>query len=1806
MGLSLKNLGKKIYDQVNMGDNGKTWSNDNVAINARQTTQPNPYVQQAIQNARYGVLANNKAKQQQFLSSLTVKQPNTLDRLGSAAQEAGTGLGLGGVRSLTGFGQGFSGLYDLATPGTGTNRLSKGLDKFAKFTDETAKNEGVGASYKVGQFGTDALTFLAGGAVAKGISKAPIVARVTSPASKVVAPISNTLDKGIAKVAVKGTGGRIAAKGLQATKSVPNLANTATFSGYDLGQRASKGQDISGKDVAISVGSNLAMNAGLPMLGQTAKEVPGAFKNVAGDTATTTANAVNAVDQAAFAKAQIADDAIRQAVRNKEAAAVQGASKRQLDWHDKNIKQLTQDKYAGTSRGSIQLGKNVDPLESLKQEAAPMYRGASKAEWDAVQKSGKFGKQETSIGDPKGFFNDDVHTVGNKKYAENYAYTGGADGVVIEYKPTANKKMRGTSLEDTTDMGRVQEARGKGLDISDVQRVTDRNGNVIYEAGSSTYKPGSKVVNGERVSVNTKQVRDANAKKLSIEEGGDVYEIRIKENNRGDVEFQRYDSNGNFMDSTAKTKLEKAFGKLSDEQLAEKSVYGNGKLITQSQPPKSPLTVGKDVNPKMPTQAQGSLESKAADLAQAQAQKEKLNLGYSGVEGARAKGRAVSAQVFNPYSEAERFNAQIAKSLGVARKDLTARNDLAHLLDTTSNSGVYAQNLAEKSGLQDVIGRHKPGTPEEANFITYMAMKRDLNVRGIKKNVQILPYETKDMAQAVADYEKRNPGATADLKIVNDHFKTILDNARKAGTITEDAYKRALASEDYYAPVARILGSEDVLRPTINANSKGSLSHQTALQTLTGSGADRPLNTTWDAIVQATTTTTRENARNTAFNLMYGAADKKLADNMVRMGMSKEQSKALMDLRDAILTLQDDSKTAKRLVKSASRQTRADSKKATAFRNKTQDRAIKKIAAAMDKTDPDGAAALRSLNRKDQREIATWLQDGMTEAQIAKGNKVSVKASESYARLMNARAEAEGLVDQTKLASAEARGLQVIKNEKTGRQVLNGFVDGYPVWIETTPEMAKMVQGLETKDLPKAIKALSGVQHVWRTFWTGIFNPVFSIKSKLFYDPAMMAINQPGSRNQLRPGVMGNSFMDNFKSMDDFFTELKPYGVAPVTGSRMMGDVKQSAQQMASHADFQSRVGYFAKHPGEALQAMDIMGGKLQHGSRMQAARSAYERAKAANLPREDALANAARAYNNVLPNYGRTSAVLRTIDAFIPYSNAGIAGTRAMVGGFQKDKVGFTAKAGAFATALAAVGAYALTDDTTKEFYQDMYDTNKQSILQNNLVIALPGAHKDPQTGEWTGIVKVPIPPEFRAPNAVIQDANFKAKGGEANGYNPSVGAATTLATGGIANIGRDGGVNIETNPAYNSALELITNKRNSGLGDPFAYGDTQYLPRNEQINKDTSQLAISGAQAFNKLPLGDISPAALDQQFKSFGAGGKLIRSVGSGLTANENTTPDQLPGTDLKKSITSVVSADGTKGMTEATWHFKNQDQIREGLKTKDLKDKFDILNSKNDSPGDAGQKANLLYESLQTDGTLWEAQKNQNRLDVKKGGIANPLFDLTPTQARAVMLYRSNSRLNAAKQTYAKDGSSLYQSLGLDEKWYQDFRDKENAFYKKIDEKKKAKGDKQTNSNVGTAAKTYSGNVYEEASPVIKSKLDAYYKLPKGTGERSAFLKANPDIIQYWDKQTGLANEERIAMGLDLLGDGATNSYSKYGKSGGSGGSGGSNSYVGSQYKYAVSTKGSVAKSKVKAKSAGSAKIAKKLITKPKVTIKKSLV
>ena len=87
----------------------------------------------------------------------------------------------------------------------------------------------------------------------------------------------------------------------------------------------------------------------------------------------------------------------------------------------------------------------------------------------------------------------------------------------------------------------------------------------------------------------------------------------------------------------------------------------------------------------------------------------------------------------------------------------------------------------------------------------------------------------------------------------------------------------------------------------------------------------------------------------------------------------------------------------------------------------------------------------------------------------------------------------------------------------------------------------------------------------------------------------------------------------------------------------------------------------------------------------------------------------------------------------------------------------------------------------------------------------------------------------------------------------------------------------------------------------------------------------------------------------------------------------------------------------------------------------------------------------------------AERELNRRNSEVTGLSDPLYDdtLTDDQRQRVLTYRSMRIPNAAAQNYSKAGQSAYAALGLDEKWYEDFRTKESAFYQAVKERYKKK-------------------------------------------------------------------------------------------------------------------------------------------------------
>jgi len=217
------------------------------------------------------------------------QQPSLRQHIENATGTVGLGLG----RSAIGTAQGLSGMYDLMTPGKGTNRFSQSLDTRAKRFDEIQRQQNRSqAGYKAGQFFGDALTFMGGGSVVSGATKGatmgvkaiPGASKVINPAIKGVTKLTKPvgavtkhvpigIQKGSAALAQKGAGGRIAATALRNGTTKSQLLNTGVDMAIGLGQPASKGQDIGWKDVALQGGMSTAFGVGLPATAQGVKEV---------------------------------------------------------------------------------------------------------------------------------------------------------------------------------------------------------------------------------------------------------------------------------------------------------------------------------------------------------------------------------------------------------------------------------------------------------------------------------------------------------------------------------------------------------------------------------------------------------------------------------------------------------------------------------------------------------------------------------------------------------------------------------------------------------------------------------------------------------------------------------------------------------------------------------------------------------------------------------------------------------------------------------------------------------------------------------------------------------------------------------------------------------------------------------------------------------------------------------------------------------------------------------------------------------------------------------------------------------------------------------------------------------------------------------------------------------------------------------------------------------------------------------------------------------------------------------------------
>lgn len=114
----------------------------------------------------------------------------------------------------------------------------------------------------------------------------------------------------------------------------------------------------------------------------------------------------------------------------------------------------------------------IDVGKKVAQKEGSLYRGTTMSEWENI-KNGGFSGKPVSKTQNRSWLAEDIETAQGA-----LSMRGGAGEVVIEFKPSS----RGKGFKDNNS----GYYRADNLGINDVAKVTDKAGNIIYEAPSSS------------------------------------------------------------------------------------------------------------------------------------------------------------------------------------------------------------------------------------------------------------------------------------------------------------------------------------------------------------------------------------------------------------------------------------------------------------------------------------------------------------------------------------------------------------------------------------------------------------------------------------------------------------------------------------------------------------------------------------------------------------------------------------------------------------------------------------------------------------------------------------------------------------------------------------------------------------------------------------------------------------------------------------------------------------------------------------------------------------------------------------------------------------------------------------------------------------------------------------------------------------------------------------------------------------------------------------------------------------------------
>lgn len=717
---------------------------------------------------------------------------------------------------------------------------------------------------------------------------------------------------------------------------------------------------------------------------------------------------------------------------------------------------------------------------------------------------------------------------------------------------------------------------------------------------------------------------------------------------------------------------------------------------------------------------------------------------------------------------------------------------------------------------------------------------------------------------------------------------------------------------------------------------------------------------------------------------------------------------------------------------------------------------------------------------------------------------------------------------------------KVSQQHATGKNVIKRFKDGKVEYFATSKDVKRVIENVNPFQLGVLGRVISTPTRLFRSGTTALSAPFATTNyardqvSSAIYSKDVLATHNP---KNIVSGI-ASATKDYFgESSNPLWAKFEQ-----VAGDQTQFDeMRNTSSSRATMRELrQGGKGELINKIVNPVRSMEDLIGITEKATRFQNFKGTYEAEMKRSGNEKIATQKASQAALQNSVNFTRAGKAMRVINLLLPYSNAGIQGSRNVARSFRSRPVATTMKSVAFVavpTVLLTLMNY--DDEETAKVYKNIDDTEKD----DNFIIVLKGA-KQNEAGSYEGIIKIPKPQGYRELTNPLRIAAERFAGNEKPGdVSKMVRDAMSAFTGPVSI--EDSGKFISSliPQAVKPTLQAMENKD--------YYWDSQTVPDYMIDGTDDptkrAYKSTSGTARIIADQLG-VSPILVEKFIQdTTGSVGRYgINLTDRGLNKLGIVKDEQIGGRtitgDFKRRTTEARAIEKTN-KTSGQRYYDNVEKATGDL-PKYLQDSWKSYNTSNKNflgeelftkNGQAKKQAKAAAYIEHPE--LFDVDKKLDKLNRKKGETGNPLYDLSYNQALIVVQEK-------ALPPGAKDEglNALY-----DQQWYSQYKNKEEKYYDKIF----GKGGIEENKD----------NPYPERSPDLISAMDYYYDLPSSY-DKGAWKKANPDIASqmdaYYSAKDAWTNTERAKIGLPPIED----RFAKYGKSSGksssSGGRGGSRS------------------------------------------------